>query len=201
MVFNPTGDGNLVLADEEVRVARNLTLHYGTCRAISRHSTVSARLKSRRPLLPLGLTTFETMMVFRHPRLEDKHLVSALEVDIGMIKSQYGFGENGYEGTGKSLVNTDGRSAHFVEAPREPCATIKNMRIPEEFASGSTPSDNNQRYLVANQLTANTVLLLQMWNKYGTIRSYENADESVIEVRNSDVDDKTVSGSSGVVPR
>lgn len=66
---------------------------------------------------------------------------------------------------------------------REPCTTIKGMRVPKSFSVGSSPtSDDDGRFLVF-YLKIYLKFCLKAWNSFGIIKSFNgNDEESSIEI-------------------
>lgn len=86
-------------------------------------------------------------------------------MDLGAIKSSYGFNSDGLfvGGPAKQQSLSAGASAGgsfdimkstavaatgLPAVNREQCTTVKQMRMRKSFVSGATPFNQNQRYLV-----------------------------------------------------
>lgn len=88
-----------------------------------------------------------------------------MEVDIGQIKLDHGFNDEGeFIGSQvKSGLNLTHKENNILQnninkinftaqsltnSNTESCTTIKRMKIPKTFITSSTPFNQNQRYLV-----------------------------------------------------
>nr|CAD2179563.1 unnamed protein product [Meloidogyne enterolobii] len=91
-----------------------------------------------------------------------------METDLGLIKSQFGYGQSDIPASERKLFNTNDLANMLTQ--KDPCTTIKGMRVPKPFSVGSTPaSDDGGRFLA--------------WNTFGIIKSLNDSnDESSIEI-------------------
>uniref|UniRef100_A0A1I8B4G2 Mcl1_mid domain-containing protein n=1 Tax=Meloidogyne hapla TaxID=6305 RepID=A0A1I8B4G2_MELHA len=82
--------------------------------------------------------------------------------------SQFGYGQNDVPTSERKLFNTNDLANMLTQ--KEPCTTLKGMRVPKSISIGSTPiSDDVGRFLA--------------WNTFGIIKSLkDNDDESSIEI-------------------
>ncbi|KAF7637747.1 Mcl1_mid domain-containing protein [Meloidogyne graminicola] len=113
--------------------------------------------------------------------LENDDKFEEMETDLGLIKSQFGFGQNDVLLSEKKLFNTNDLATMLTD--REPCTTIKGMRVPKSFSVGSSPtSDDDGRFLVF-YLKIYLKFCLKAWNSFGIIKSFNgNDEESSIEI-------------------
>ena len=72
------------------------------------------------------------------PEISRLKIVQLLFIDIGMIKSQFGFDAAGVHVSERTV---DPIGPQTIVLPQQSCTTIKGMRTPKPFATGSFSSN------------------------------------------------------------
>uniref|UniRef100_A0A915E3B1 Minichromosome loss protein Mcl1 middle region domain-containing protein n=1 Tax=Ditylenchus dipsaci TaxID=166011 RepID=A0A915E3B1_9BILA len=173
MLFNPANDGSVVLAYSKgyLGMVKDATALKKCSKLDSpqRDNTISRISSSMSGSLHEEIGEFEDA-----------------ETDLGLIKSQFGFTEDGQYNPTATVVHSNALTNpannglnnyslnNGMNAPKvEPSTTIKKMKVQKPFGNGSTPSHHGQCYLV--------------WNTFGVIKSFRTPDDSSIEIVFHDV--------------